>query len=537
MKVTQEKLPASQVGLEIEIPPELSKQTYEQVIQKFSRSANIPGFRKGKVPRQILIQRLGSLSIKQAVVEELIQYGFQQAIKETEIAAIGNPQLRSSFEELVKQFEPGAPLTVSLTIDVEPEITLRQHQEFQVQAEEVPYDPAKVDNVLEDYRGRVATLVPVEERAAAMGDVAIVDYEGRLSDAESGKDTATAIPGGKAENFQVELNEGRFIAGFVTGIVGMMPGETKEVAVEFPADYTVTQLAGKSVNFTITLKELKQKELPDLDDDFAQEVSEFETLAELRASLEARYQKEATDKTQANKEQALLKALVEQVEVDFPETMVRQETDALITQMAVRLENRGIDVKSLVNAETVSSLRESARPEAIASLKQTLALREIAKLESIEVDEAAVAARFQEVKAQYAGQKFDETRLQAMISDEILADQIMQWLESHSMVELVPLGTLAPQPEPAPSVEEGSAATASEETTAASEETVATAPTETQPETQELDAAVAPPQEQPAAAPKADASTKAAGKSTAKSRKKPKESSQSTEQADSSADT
>ncbi len=181
MKVTQEKLPASRIGLEIEIPPEKSQQKYEQVIQNFSRAANIPGFRKGKVPRQILLQQLGVTRIKAAAIEELIQDGITQAIKQEDINAIGQPQLRSSFEDLISSFEPGKPFTFSATVDVVPEVNLTQYSGLQVQAEEVKYDLESVEKVLEENRSERATLIPVEERPAQMGHVAIVDYKRNLA--------------------------------------------------------------------------------------------------------------------------------------------------------------------------------------------------------------------------------------------------------------------------------------------------------------------------------------------------------------------
>ena len=366
MKVTQEKLPASQIGLEIEIPPEKSKQTYEQVVQNFTRAANIPGFRKGKVPRQILLQRLGSVRIKAAALEELIQTGLTEAIKQEEIQAIGQPQLSSSFEDLINQYEPGKPLTFSATVDIEPAINFTQYGGLQIQAEEVKYDPSRVEKVLEENRSEMATLIPVEGRAAQIGDVAVVDFKGHLvnEDSESASEPEE-IPGGSATDFQIELLEDRFIEGFVTGMVGMHPGETKEVTARFPEEYPQKDVAGREAVFTITLKELKEKELPELNDDFAQEVSEFENLAELRSSLESRFQQEAERKTQANKEQALLDELVKHLEVDLPETLIGQEVDEMLTQTAMQLSRQGIDVKKLFSQENIPQLRERSRPDAI----------------------------------------------------------------------------------------------------------------------------------------------------------------------------
>lgn len=443
MKVTQEKLPASQIALEIEIPPEMSKQAYEQVIQEYMRSINLPGFRKGKVPRQVLIQRVGISRLKAAAVEELVQDAVKQAVKQEEIAAIGNYQLRSSFEELVSQYQPGDVLTFSATLDVTPEVDLSQYSGFTVQAEEVKYEPEKVDQVLEEHRSQMATLIPVEGRTAQLGDVAILDYVGRLmnEDGTEGEEFA----GGSAEDFQVELQSDRFIAGFIDGIVGMTPGETQQISVQFPEDYPQTTIAGHSASFTVTLKELKEKDPPELNDDFAQEVSDFDTLEELRNSLETRYREEAEQKTKTNKHEALVKALLEHLQVDLPNTLIEQEVDYLVTQMAMRLQNQGLDVRKLLTAEIVSNLRERSREDAIARLRRTLALGEVAKKESLKVDDADVTARIQEVLAQYNSKDLDLVRLKEVITDELLTEKIMTWVEENSTVELVPEGTLQPE--------------------------------------------------------------------------------------------
>lgn len=444
MKVTQEKLPASQIGLEIEIAPEMTKQSYEQVIQNFARAANIPGFRKGKVPRHILLQRLGSMRLKATALEEVIQDGIQQALKQQEIKALGQPQLKSSFEDLVNQYEPGKPLTFSATVDVQPEVNLSQYSGLQVKAEEVKYDSASVEQVLEENRAEMATLIPVEGRAAQLGDVAVVDFKGHLvkGEGEDATKEPEEIPGASATDFQVELQSGRFIEGFVDGIVGMNPGETKEIPAQFPEDYPQKDLAGKAAIFTVTLKELKEKELPELNDDFAQAASEFETLEELRSSLEKRFQAEAQSKTKANKEQALTNELVKHLEIDLPETLINQEVDALLTQTAVQLSKQGLDVKKLFTQENIPQFRERSRPDAILNLKRTLALREVALRESIQVDKEASAARIKELMKQYAGQEIDVDRLQEVVEDELLTEKIINWLEEHATIELVPEGSL-----------------------------------------------------------------------------------------------
>jgi trigger factor len=302
MKVTQEKLPASQIGLEIEITPEITQKTYEQVIKNLASTTTIPGFRKGKVPRPILLQRLGVARIKAAALEEIVQDGVEKALKQEEIPAIGQPQLRTSFEELISNYEPGKPLTFLAAVDVQPEVNLVQYTGLSAKAEEIKHDTNRVDEVLKKEREELATLIPVEGRAAQIGDVAVVDFKGVLAKGEGEDETAepTPIPGAEATDFKLELEEDKFIPGFVSGMVGMNPEETREIPAQFPDPYANEELAGKAAVFTVTLKELKEKELPELNDDFAQEVSDFDTLEELRASLAESHQKEAEEKTKSN---------------------------------------------------------------------------------------------------------------------------------------------------------------------------------------------------------------------------------------------
>ncbi|GAA6623590.1 trigger factor [Scytonema sp. NUACC26] len=447
MKVTQEKLPASQVGLEIEITPEKTKESYEKVIKNLASTANIPGFRKGKVPRQILIQRMGVTRIKAAALEELIQDGIEKAIKQEEVKAIGQPKLRSSFEELIGHYEPGKTLTFSAAVDVQPEVEISNYTGLQLKAEEVKYDPQRVEEVLDGQQQQMATLIPIEERAAQLGDVAVVDFKGVIAAGE-GEDPSTEpepIPGGEATDFQVELQEDKFIPGFVTGMVGMNPGETREISAQFPDPYANEELAGKPAIFTVTLKELKEKELPELNDEFAQEVSDFETFAELQSSLEERFQKEAEQKTKSNKQEALLAELVKHVEVDLPETMIQEEVDAMLTQTAYRLSQQGIDIKKLFTQEMIPQLRERSREEAVERIKRSISLQEIGKRESIEVSPEAVQARVKELLEQYGDREVDPERLQEVVQNELQSEQIMDWLLERSNVELVPEGSLSAQ--------------------------------------------------------------------------------------------
>jgi len=443
MKVTQENLPDSQVGLEIEVPAEMTKQSYEKVLRDYMKSANIPGFRKGKVPRQILIQRIGSLQLKAAALEDLLQKVVDQAVKQEDVDALGNYQLRSDFEAMLSEFEPGKEITLSASVDVPPRVTLSEYKGLSVQAEEIKTDTAaRVDETIEGYRENLATLVPVEDRAAKEGDVAVVDFLGK---AENEDGELEAFEGGSAEDFQVEIKEGRFIPGFVEGIVGMKLEEDKDVEVTFPEDYPQAELAGKPATFTISLKELKEKELPEIDDDFAEEVSEFETLEELRKSLEERYEQESTDATDANVEQALLNELVKHIEAEIPDTLVKREIDFIVTQTAMQLSRQGIDLGKFLTKELVDGMRQNARPEAVERLRRTLALGEIAKQEDIKVEDEAIKARTEEMMSEVEDpSQVDPERLNQVVNEDLLKETILAWLKENSTVELVPEGSLTP---------------------------------------------------------------------------------------------
>jgi trigger factor len=319
-------------------------------------------------------------------------------------------------------------------------VTLKQYKELSVQAEEILPDLTQVDQTLERYQSNLATLVPVEDRPAEMGDVAVIDFVGKVQD-EAGE--WEAFEGGSAEDFQVELSEGRFIPGFIEGIAGMALEETKDLEISFPDDYSQPDLAGKPALFSITLKEIKEKELPDLDDDFAQEVSEYETIAELRASLEKRYTEEAENRTKTNKNEALIAALVEHLEAEIPNTLIQREVDFLLTQTIMQFSRQGIDVNKLLTRDIVDNMRKQTRPDAVARLNRTLALGEVAKQEGIAVEKDALEAKVEEVMADIEDiNQMDPDRLVQVIEEELLQEKILTWLEGVNTVELVPEGSL-----------------------------------------------------------------------------------------------
>ncbi|MGK7903405.1 MAG: trigger factor [Hormoscilla sp.] len=449
MKVTQEKRPNSQMGLEIEITPERSKQAYEQVLAEYKRKVDIPGFRKGKVPRQVLIQRLGSVNLKAVALEKLIEQAASEAIAQEKIEALDKPELISEFEALVGEYKPGQPLTFNLAVDVPPEIQIKQSTGLTIKVEEVKYDPATVDGILEEQRHKQATLIPVEDRPAQMGDITVIDFAGRKAKTE-GEEGETEIPGAKADEFELELKTEGFIPGFVEGIVGMQLGETKEVPLQFPEEYPQKDLRGIEAVFSITLKEIKEQELPELDDEFAAEVSEFETLAELRADLESTYKDRAERQTAANKSQAILEALVEQMEVEIPASTISSEIDEIVTSAVYDLARQGVDVQKMLTKEMVTSMRQNSQPEAIARIKINYVVAEIAKRESLEVSPEAIEAKKTEILDQYSPQDkeiIDREKLTEAVRIDLLQEKVLAWVEERSTIELVEEGSLKPPAE------------------------------------------------------------------------------------------
>jgi trigger factor len=437
MKVTQEKLEHSRIGLQIEVTGDQTTKYYEQAIKNLTTKANIPGFRKGKIPRQVVLQRMGQAQVKAMALEALLEPSINEAIKQEAVPAIGNYQITSNFDELLQNYTPGQTLTFGATVDVPPAVTLGTYTGLAVKAEEIVYEPAQVEDFIDRQRREKATIIPVVGRAARLEDIAVVDYSGKLAD-------GTEISGAQADDFDIELSEGKFISDLVHGIVGMSVGETRNVNVVFPEDYAREDLAAQPAIFHVVLKDLKEQELPSLDDDFAKEASDFDTLTEYQESIAARFQEQAQKSTDQNIITALETALIEVAEADLPETLIERETMNILNQMANQFSQYGMDVNKLFTRETIPKMKENCRTDAVNNLKQQLAIAEIAKKEGIVVSDEAIVAKMSEVLPQLAGENIDENRLRAYITEDLQKEQTLAWLKDHAKVELVPQGSLKP---------------------------------------------------------------------------------------------
>jgi trigger factor len=275
----------------------------------------------------------------------------------------------------------------------------------------------------------MATLVPVEGRAAQSGDVAVLSFSGIYADNEE------EISGGSSDAMEVELEEGRMIPGFVEGVIGMAMGDTKSIDCQFPETYPQEDAAGRKARFEITLKDLKTRELPNLDDSFAQQASDKQTLSELRQDLEQRLRDDAERRAKAARNDALLSALVEELEVELPETLIQQEIRNLIEQTAGQIAQQGMDVNKLFTPDLVRSLMETSRPEAEQRLRRSLALQALAKVEAIEVPEADLETKVKEISRGLSEQgTIDPQRLRQAVANDLLQEKLLDWLEANSTI-------------------------------------------------------------------------------------------------------
>jgi trigger factor len=429
LKVKTSPRPGSRLALEVEIPGGRSQASYEAAVTKLSRSVRLPGFRQGKVPRPVLLQQIGPLRIRATALEDLVDSVWRDALEQEKIEALSSPELSEGFEALLERFSPGEELTLTLELDIQPTPSLKTAKGLTAEVESTAFDPARVDEMIEQSRRQLATLVPVEDRTAASGDVAVVGFSGSYGD------TGEAIVGGSADALEVELEEGRMIPGFVEGILGMAVGEERSVSCRFPDDYPQEDARGREASFLISLKELKARELPALDDAFAREASDKQTLAELRSDLETRLREDAESRSRTSRRDALLAALVEQLEVELPETLVQREIRALIEQTAGQIAQQGMDVKKLFTPELVRSLVESSRPEAEQRLRRSFALQALAAVEDIHLESAAIDAKVKEVSRGLSDSgSIDPVRLREAVAEDLLRDTLLEWLEANSTV-------------------------------------------------------------------------------------------------------
>jgi len=429
LKIKTNTAPGSRLQVDIEIPADKCKLSFQEALSRLSRSANLPGFRKGKVPKAVILQQVGSKRVKASALESLLESVWNQAVKEKSIEPLCEPELLGGFEGLLEKFNTEEKLQLTLETDIAPNPSLKAHTGLTAEAEEVKFDPKKVEELIEQSRKQLATLVPIDNRPAKKGDVAVISFKGTYNDDNS------EIEGGSSESMDIELEEGKMIPGFIEGIVGMKINEEKTVKCDFPENYSEESARGRKANFLIALKDLKERDLPALDDDFAKQTSDKSSMNELKKELEERLKEDAKIKTNKNRQKALLDVLVKELEVELPKTLIDQEVRNLIEQTARNFAEQGIDVKSTFTQELVNSLMESSRPEAEENLRRNFALNALAQSENIKIDDIELDKKLNEVQKSLEKEKnIDQKKLRKVVLDDLLQEKLFIWLEANNTI-------------------------------------------------------------------------------------------------------
>jgi len=390
MKATWEKLENNQGVLTIEVEEARVDQAIDQAFAKVVKKVNVPGFRKGKVPRKIFEARFGVESLYQDALDIILPEAYTEAVQETGIEPVDRPEVD------VEQIGKGQPLVFKATVTVKPEVKLGDYKGLTVEEKDFTVTDEAVEEELKQMQNRSAELVVLEDGAAIeKGDYAIIDFKGFVD--------GEAFEGGEAENYQLEIGSGTFIPGFEDQIIGLKKGDKKDIEVTFPEDYHAAELAGKPAVFKVKVNEIKRKNLPELDDEFAKDVSEFDTLDELKADIKNKLEEKAKTDAENYKKESLIEKATENAEINLPEVMVENEVNHMVNDFAQRLQYQGmnLDLYYQFTGLDEEKLREQFQPDAEKRVRTTLVLEAIGKAENVEVTDEDVNNELEELSKQY----------------------------------------------------------------------------------------------------------------------------------------
>ena len=375
METTVKELPDSRVRVDVDVDPKDVEGSIERTAQELGKDMKLPGFRKGKVPPEMVVQRLGRQTVLTQALESSLGGWYERAMLESGVNPVGDPKL-----DLPDLPEEGKPLRFSIEVAVRPGAELGDYEGVEVGREEPEVPAEAVDTEINRLREGFARLNPVE-RPANKGDVVLIDYEGKID--------GEPFEGGTARDYLLELGEGRVLPELEQGLEGAEPGDQRTIDVSFPEDYPGEEVAGKTAQFDVTVKEVREKELPELDDDFASEASEFETLDELRADISEKI-RELLDRQIAERfQQDALDAVVAKAKVDLPEPVIEARAEEMWRRVERQLRQQGMDPESYLQIQDKSreEMIEQARPEAELALKREAVLEAVADAEGIEITE------------------------------------------------------------------------------------------------------------------------------------------------------
>lgn len=376
MKATVEKIDQNQVALEIEVDVQRFESAMEKAYKKVAAKVQVPGFRKGKVPRRVLELRYGKETLYDEALEIIVPEAYFEAIKETEVEPVDQPKID------VIQLEDGQPLIFKATVVVKPEVTLGEYKGIEFEAKPVEVRDEDVERQLETLQKRHAKLTLLTEDAEAQkGDTVIIDFEGFRE--------GVPFEGGKGTDYTLELGGNTFIPGFEDGLIGAKIGEERSLNLTFPEEYHAQELAGKEVVFKTVVKEIKRKEHAPLDDEFAKDVSDFDTLTELKEDIRKNLHASAEQASEQYKRNIVLDKVLENAEVAIPPVMINNQADYLLQDYGRRLEYQGLSLDKFLQmtGQNMAELRANFLPDAEKSVKRELVLEAIAKVENIQVSD------------------------------------------------------------------------------------------------------------------------------------------------------
>lgn len=423
MKVEVEKLEKNIVKLNIEVDAELAAKEYNKACRMMSEYSSIPGFRKGKAPRNIVEKHVGVERIQREALTRILPNVFADAITENQFDIVTEPQV-DSYE-----FEIGQPLKVVATVELKPEVKISNYKELDVEVEKFVHPEDSIEKEFKNLQDRFATFESATDRATLETDTVIMDFDGTVD--------GEAIKGGSAKNYQLDLANSTFIPGFAEQLVGKNIGEDFTINVNFPEEYHDESLKGKPAEFKIKINEIKEKKVPELNDEFASKVGNFKTLDDLKNDITGYLEKTEKLENEQRAQKAVVEKIIEQAEVDIPDSMVNKEAKVLMGDLQQRMQSQGMNWEQVLDQQGHEKVWGDLRDEAKKRVKNSLVLGEIAKVENISVSDEEFEEKVQELAKMYGT---DEKAIYEQISSNpqmgnILTQQIMGQNITNFLVE------------------------------------------------------------------------------------------------------
>ncbi len=417
-----EKIEDNKIKLEVEVAAPDVDTALAKAYRKVVKKINLPGFRKGKVPRRILESRFGPEVLHEDALEELVPPAYEQALEEADIDPINQPEF-----ELV-QVEEGKPLLFNAVVEVLPEVELGDYKGLKAEQEEVKIDDLQVDHHIYMLREQNARLVPRENEPAREGDLVTIDFKGYID--------GEPFEGGEAEDHSLELGSKSFIPGFEEQLIGVKPDEEIEVKVTFPENYRSEEQAGKEAVFQVKMKQIKEKQLPELNDDFVKEISELETLDEMKADLKEKMLKNAEEQSKSKLEESLIEKVTNASTVKLPEVLVERQIDRMIGDMESYLRQQGLGLDQFLelSGKSMEEMREQNRPEAEKRTKANLVLDAIVKKEGITVDDSEVEEKIAGIAKTYDDQP---DRIKGILEQQGRLPVIREEMRIRKVIDLI----------------------------------------------------------------------------------------------------